>query len=42
MSLTKFTENTNVISQLPDTPSLPADQLKAKFDEAREISDEVE
>ncbi len=34
MSLTKFTENTNVISQLPDTPSLPADQLKAKFDEA--------
>ena len=33
MSLTKFTENTNVISELPDTPSLTATELKAKFDE---------
>lgn len=33
MSLTKFTEDTNVISALDDTPSLTSAQLKAKFDE---------
>lgn len=33
MSLTKFTEDTNVISELDDTPSLTASQLKAKFDQ---------
>ena len=34
MSLTKFTENTNVISELPDAPSMSAQEIKAKFDEA--------
>jgi len=34
MSLTKFTENTNIISQLDDTPSQSGNELKAKFDEA--------
>lgn len=34
MSLTKFTESTNVISQLPDEPTLTSAELKAKFDEA--------
>lgn len=34
MSLTKFTGNTNVISELADTPSLTATEIKAKFDEA--------
>ena len=34
MSLTKFTGNTNVISELPDTPTLTSEELKAKFDEA--------
>lgn len=34
MSLTRFTGNTNAIAQLPDTPSLTSEQLKAKFDEA--------
>lgn len=33
MSLTKFTGNTNVISELPDTPTLTSEELKAKFDE---------
>lgn len=34
MSLTRFTGNTNVISELADSPTLTAEQLKAKFDEA--------
>ena len=34
MSLTKFTDSTNVISQLPDQPALTSAQLKSKFDEA--------
>lgn len=34
MSLTKFTGNTNVISELSDTPTETATELKAKFDEA--------
>ena len=34
MSLTKFTGNTNVISQLADIPVQTGDELKAKFDEA--------
>lgn len=34
MSLTKFTGNTNAISELPDTPTLTSEELKAKFDEA--------
>lgn len=34
MSLTKFTGNTNVISQLADVPVQTGDDLKAKFDEA--------
>lgn len=34
MSLTKFTESTNIISELDDQPSLTATELKAKFDEA--------
>ena len=34
MSLTKFTGNTNVISQLADVPVQTGDELKAKFDEA--------
>lgn len=34
MSLTKFTGNTNVISQLADIPVQTGDDLKAKFDEA--------
>lgn len=34
MSLTKFTGNTNVISELPDSPTQSASELKAKFDEA--------
>ena len=34
MSLTKFTGNTNVISELSDTPTETAVELKAKFDEA--------
>lgn len=34
MSLTRFTGNTNVISELADAPTLTAEQLKAKFDEA--------
>lgn len=33
MSLTKFTESTNIISELDDQPSLTATELKAKFDE---------
>ena len=33
MSLTRFTGNTNVISELADAPTLTAEQLKAKFDE---------
>lgn len=38
MSLTKCTANTNVIENLPDAPTLPADELKRKFDEgSREI-----
>ena len=34
MSLTRYTGNTNVISELADAPTLTAEQLKAKFDEA--------
>lgn len=34
MSLTKFTGNTNVVSQLADVPVQTGDELKAKFDEA--------
>lgn len=34
MSLTKFTENTNVISQLDDTPAISSTELKGKFDES--------
>lgn len=34
MGLTKFTGNTNVISELADTPTLTSEELKAKFDEA--------
>ena len=34
MSLTKCTVNTNVIEALPDAPTLPANELKRKFDEA--------
>lgn len=34
MSLTKFTENMNIISQLDDTPTQSGSELKAKFDEA--------
>lgn len=34
MSLTKCTTNTNVIGSLPDAPTLPADELKRKFDES--------
>jgi hypothetical protein len=34
MSLTKFTERTDVISQLADQPALTSAQLKAKFDES--------
>lgn len=33
MSLTKFTENMNVISSLDNKPTLTAEELKAKFDE---------
>jgi hypothetical protein len=34
MSLTKYTERTDVISQLSDQPALTSAQLKAKFDES--------
>ena len=34
MSLTRFTGNTNVISELADEPALTAEEIKAKFDEA--------
>lgn len=34
MSLTKFTENMSIISELPDAPTETAQELKAKFDEA--------
>lgn len=34
MSLTKFTDNLNIISSLPDKPALESSELKAKFDEA--------
>ena len=33
MSLTKETDNLNIIQALPDTPTITAEQLKAKFDE---------
>lgn len=33
MSLTKFTENMNIISSLDNKPTLTAEELKAKFDE---------
>lgn len=32
MSLSKFSEATNNISALPDKPTIPANELKAKFD----------
>lgn len=32
MSLSKFSEAVNNISTLPDKPTLPASELKAKFD----------
>lgn len=34
MSLTKFTDNTNIISELSDTPIETAAELKGKFDSA--------
>lgn len=34
MSLTKLNENLNNISNLPDKPSMRADELKAVFDKA--------
>ncbi len=33
MSLSNFSEDLNIISKLPDAPTLTASQLKAKFDE---------
>lgn len=34
MSLTKLNENLNNISNLPDKPSMQADELKSTFDKA--------
>lgn len=37
MSLTKLTENLNKVGNLPEKPTLPAEQLQAVFDEAGNI-----
>lgn len=37
MSLSKLTENLNIISNLPDKPTETSEELKAKFDEAVNI-----
>ena len=37
MSITKLTENLNIIQALPDSPTQGAQELKAKFDEASNI-----
>ncbi len=45
MSLTKLTENLNIISSLPDRPTETSEELKSKFDKAgniiKEYIDEV-